>query len=161
MLKVGLTGGIGAGKSAVAGLLARHGAVVVDADAIAREVVEPGGRGLQAVLAEFGPGVRGADGRLDRARLASIVFADQAARRRLNAIVHPLVAERTAELLAATPPDAVVVLDVPLLVENGLAGPDRPPAGRPVRGPARGAAAAGAAAAGVTAAGPLNSPRWA
>jgi dephospho-CoA kinase len=122
MLKVGLTGGIGAGKSAVAGLLARHGAVVVDADAIAREVVEPGGRGLQAVLAEFGPGVRGADGRLDRARLASIVFADQAARRRLNAIVHPLVAERTAELLAATPPDAVVVLDVPLLVENGLAG---------------------------------------
>jgi len=122
VLRIGLTGGIGAGKSAVAGLLAGHGAVVVDADVIAREVVEPGSSGFDAVLAEFGPRVRGADGRLDRARLASIVFADEAARRRLNAIVHPLVAERTAELLAAVAPDAVVVHDVPLLVENGLAG---------------------------------------
>jgi dephospho-CoA kinase len=122
VLRIGLTGGIGAGKSAVAGLLARRGAVVVDADAIAREVVEPGTRGFDAVVAEFGPQVRGADGRLDRARLASIVFADEEARRRLNAIVHPLVGERTAQLLAAAPPDAAVVHDVPLLVENGLAG---------------------------------------
>jgi dephospho-CoA kinase len=122
VLRIGLTGGIGAGKSAVAGLLAGHGAVVIDADTIAREVVEPGSPGFEAVVAEFGAGVCGADGRLDRAKLASIVFADEAARRRLNAIVHPLVAERTAELLAAVAPDAVVVHDVPLLVENGLAG---------------------------------------
>ena len=121
VLRIGLTGGIGAGKSAVARLLAGHGAVVIDADAVAREVVEPGSRGLDAVVAEFGPQVRGADGRLDRARLASIVFADTGARRRLNAIVHPLVGKRTAELLAAAPPQAVVVHDVPLLVENDLA----------------------------------------
>jgi dephospho-CoA kinase len=121
VLRVGLTGGIGAGKSAVARELARHGAVVVDADAIAREVVEPGTPGLAAVLAEFGPEVCGADGALDRRKLASIVFADPDARRRLNAIVHPLVARRTAELLADVPPDAVVVHDVPLLTENGLA----------------------------------------
>ncbi len=122
MLRVGLTGGIGAGKSAVAGLLARHGAVVIDADALAREVVEPGSRGLDAVLVEFGEQVRRPDGRLDRARLASIVFADEGARRRLNSIVHPLVGERTGQLLAAAGPDAVVVHDVPLLVENRLAG---------------------------------------
>jgi dephospho-CoA kinase len=122
MLRIGLTGGIGVGKSAVAGLLGGHGAVVVDADVIAREVVEPGSRGLAAVVAEFGPQVRREDGRLDRSRLASVVFADEGARRRLNAIVHPLVAERTAELLAAAAPDAVVVHDVPLLVENHLAG---------------------------------------
>jgi dephospho-CoA kinase len=121
VLRVGLTGGIGAGKSAVARELARHGAVVVDADAIAREVVEPGTPGLAAVLAEFGPEVCGADGALDRRKLASIVFADPDARRRLNAIVHPHVARRTAELLADVPPDAVVVHDVPLLTENGLA----------------------------------------
>jgi dephospho-CoA kinase len=122
MFRIGLTGGIGAGKSAVAGLLGAHGAVVVDADVIAREVVEPGSRGLAAVVAEFGPRVRREDGRLDRSRLASVVFADEAARRRLNAIVHPLVAERTAELLAAAAPDTVVVHDVPLLVENQMAG---------------------------------------
>jgi dephospho-CoA kinase len=122
VLRVGLTGGIGAGKSAVAGLLAGHGAIVVDADAIAREVVEPGSGGLGAVLAEFGAGVCGPDGRLDRAGLASIVFADPDARRRLNAIVHPLVAERTAQLLADAPADSVLVHDVPLLAENGLAG---------------------------------------
>jgi dephospho-CoA kinase len=121
-VRVGLTGGIGAGKSAVARLLARHGAAVIDADAIAREVVGPDTPGLAAVLAEFGPEVRRDDGGLDRARLASIVFADEAARGRLNAIVHPLVAQRTARLLAAAPPDAVVVHDVPLLAENGLAG---------------------------------------
>jgi dephospho-CoA kinase len=122
VLRIGLTGGIGAGKSAVAGLLGEHGAVVVDADAIAREVVEPGSRGFEAVVAEFGPQVRREDGRLDRSRLASIVFADDAALRRLNAIVHPLVAERASELHAAAAPDAVVVHDVPLLVENDLAG---------------------------------------
>jgi dephospho-CoA kinase len=121
MLRIGLTGGIGAGKSTVARLLAGHGAVVVDADVIARDVVGPGSPGLARVLAEFGPWVQAGDGGLDRGRLASIVFADEGARRRLNAIVHPLVAQGTAELLAATPPDAVVVHDVPLLVENGMA----------------------------------------
>lgn len=122
MLRVGLTGGIGSGKSEVARLLARHGAVVVDADAIAREVVAPGTPGLAAVLAEFGAGVRAPDGSLDRPALARIVFADTAALGRLNAIVHPLVADRRAELVAAAPAGAVVVEDVPLLVENGLAG---------------------------------------
>jgi dephospho-CoA kinase len=101
-------------------MLAEHGAVVIDADAIAREVVEPGTPGYDAVVAEFGSGVV-RDGRLDRAALAKIVFNDDDARARLNAIVHPLVGERTAELMAAAPPDAVVVYDVPLLVESGLA----------------------------------------
>jgi len=122
VLRVGLTGGIGSGKSAVARLLAGHGAVVVDADALAREVVAPGTPGLAAVLAEFGDGVRAPDGSLDRAALGRVVFAADAARRRLNAILHPLIAARTAELVAAAPPGAVVVHDVPLLVENGLAG---------------------------------------
>ncbi len=121
MLRVGLTGGIGSGKSAVARLLAGHGAVVVDADAIARAVVGPGTAGLAAVLAEFGPAVRAADGGLDRPALAGIVFADPAARQRLNAIVHPLVATRRAELLGAVSADAVVVDDIPLLAENNLA----------------------------------------
>ncbi|SES20193.1 dephospho-CoA kinase [Actinokineospora terrae] len=119
MLRVGLTGGIGSGKSTVAAALAEHGAVVVDADRVAREVVEPGTRGLAAIAAEFGPGVL-VDGALDRPALAAIVFTDDAARQRLNAIVHPLVRERTAELVAAAPPDSVVVQDVPLLVENGM-----------------------------------------
>lgn len=122
VLHVGLTGGIGAGKSAVARLLAEHGAVVVDADAIAREVVGPGTPGLAAVLAEFGPGVRAPDGGLDRPALAEVVFADADARRRLNAIVHPLIAARRAEIVDAAPPDAVLVDDIPLLVENNLAG---------------------------------------
>jgi dephospho-CoA kinase len=94
--------------------------VVIDADAIAREVVEPGTPGYHAVVAEFGEAVV-QDGRLDRAALAKIVFTDDDARARLNAIVHPLVGERTGELMAAAPPDAVVVYDVPLLVESGLA----------------------------------------
>jgi dephospho-CoA kinase len=126
VVRVGLTGGIGSGKSTVARLLAGHGAAVVDADAIAREVVAPGTPGLVAVLAEFGPAVRAPDGSLDRPALARIVFADAdadgGALRRLNAIVHPLVAARRAELIGALPPDAVVVEDVPLLAENGLAG---------------------------------------
>ena len=122
VLRIGLTGGIGSGKSTVAALLADHGARVVDADRIAREVVEPGTPGLAAVVAEFGDGVLAADGSLDRAALAGIVFADPAARARLDAVVHPLVRARAAEAVAAAPPDAVVVQDVPLLVETGLAG---------------------------------------
>ena len=121
MITVGLTGGIGSGKTAVARLLAARGAVVVDADALAREVVAPGTPGLARVVAEFGPEVLGPDGGLDRARLAAVVFADPAARERLNAIVHPLVAARSAELAGAAPPGAVIVHDVPLLVENNLA----------------------------------------
>ncbi|MFW6689766.1 dephospho-CoA kinase [Streptomyces sp. MAR4 CNX-425] len=122
MLTVGLTGGIGAGKSAVAELLASYGAVIVDSDKIAREVVEPGTAGLAAVVAEFGPDVLAADGTLDRAKLGGIVFADAGRREALNAIVHPLVRERSAALTEAAGPDAVVVNDVPLLTENGLAG---------------------------------------
>jgi dephospho-CoA kinase len=121
MLNVGLTGGIGSGKSTVAELLAGHGAVIVDSDRIAREVVEPGTPGLAAVIAEFGTGVLTPDGALDRPRLGAVVFADEERRRALNAIVHPLVRARSAELEAAAPPDAIVVHDVPLLAENGLA----------------------------------------
>ncbi|PWI43487.1 dephospho-CoA kinase [Streptomyces sp. ICBB 8177] len=121
MLKVGLTGGIGAGKSEVSRLLAAYGAVVVDADRIAREVVEPGTGGLAAVVAEFGPEVLRADGTLDRPRLGAIVFGDPGRLAALNAIVHPLVGRRSAELEAAAGPDAIVVHDVPLLTENGLA----------------------------------------
>jgi dephospho-CoA kinase len=121
MRRIGLTGGIGSGKSAVSRLLAEYGAIVVDADRIAREVVERGTQGLAAVTAEFGPEVLRPDGTLDRDRLGAIVFADDAARQRLNAIVHPLVGARSAEIVAAAPDDAVLVHDVPLLVENGLA----------------------------------------
>ncbi|MDE3720341.1 dephospho-CoA kinase [Nocardiopsis sp. N85] len=122
MLKVGLTGGIGSGKSAVSTELSGYGAVVIDADAIAREVVEPGTPGLAAVVAEFGEGVLTGEGRLDRARLGEIVFADEELLARLNAIVHPLVGERSAELMARAEAEnaPMVVYDVPLLVENGL-----------------------------------------
>ena len=122
VLRIGLTGGIGSGKSTVSELLTERGAVLVDADRIAREVVEPGTPGLAAVVAAFGDGVVGPDGALDRPALAAIVFADPEARRRLDGIVHPLVRARAAELAAAAPPDAVVVHDVPLLVETGQAG---------------------------------------
>lgn len=122
MLRIGLTGGIGSGKSTVAALLAARGARIVDADRVAREVVEPGTPGLEAVAAAFGPGVLTPDGALDRPALAAVVFADPDARRRLDGIVHPLVRARAAELVAAAPPDAVVVQDVPLLVETGQAG---------------------------------------
>ena len=118
---VGLTGGIGSGKSAVAARLAAHGAVVIDADRLAREVVAAGTEGLADVVAAFGPDVLASDGGLDRPALAGRVFGDDAARRRLEAIVHPRVRARTAELVAAAPPDAIVVNDVPLLVEAGLA----------------------------------------
>lgn len=121
VLRIGLTGGIGSGKSTVAALLAARGAVIIDADRIAREVVEPGTPGLAAVVAEFGDGVLAADGSLDRPALAAIVFADPAARARLDGIVHPLVRLRATELLAELPADAVAVQDVPLLVETGQA----------------------------------------
>jgi dephospho-CoA kinase len=119
VLRIGLTGGIGSGKSTVSALLVQRGAVLVDADLIAREVVQPGTPGLAAVVEAFEPGVLAADGSLDRPALAAIVFADPDARRRLDGIVHPLVRARAAELIAAAPPDAVVVQDVPLLVETG------------------------------------------
>jgi dephospho-CoA kinase len=122
MLRIGLTGGIGSGKSTVAALLAARGAVVVDADRIAREVVEPGTPGLAAVVGVFGPGVLAGDGSLDRAALAAIVFADPEARARLDGIVHPLVRARAREVIGQAAPDAVVVQDVPLLVETGQAG---------------------------------------
>jgi len=117
---VGLSGGVGSGKSTVSALLAEHGATVIDADALAREVVEPGTEGYAAVVARFGDAVV-ADGRLDRPALAKIVFNDEQARADLNAIVHPLVGRRTAELMAAAAPDAIVVYDVPLLVESNMA----------------------------------------
>jgi dephospho-CoA kinase len=122
VLRIGLTGGIGSGKSTVAGLLAARGARIVDADRIAREVVEPGTPGLEAVVAAFGQEVLTPEGALDRPALAAVVFADPDARRRLDGIVHPLVRARATELVAAAPPDAVVVQDVPLLVETGQAG---------------------------------------
>jgi dephospho-CoA kinase len=121
VLRVGLTGGIGGGKSTVAGRLAEHGAVIVDSDQLAREVVAPGSAGLAAVVEDFGAGILAPDGSLDRPALAKLVFNDDAARARLNAIVHPLVRARSAELVAAAPPEAVLVHDIPLLVENGLA----------------------------------------
>ena len=121
MLKVGLTGGIGAGKSEVSRLLVSYGAVLIDADRIAREVVEPGTPGLDAVVEAFGPGILTPDGTLDRPALGAIVFADPERLAALNAIVHPLVGARSAELERAAGPDAVVVHDVPLLTENGLA----------------------------------------
>ena len=116
-MKIGLTGGIGAGKSAVSVRFAHHGAVIVDADTIAREVVEPGTPGLSAITAEFGRDILSADGTLDRAALAKIVFSDPERRAALERIVHPLVALRSGQIIAAAPPQAVVVYDVPLLAE--------------------------------------------
>lgn len=117
---IGLTGGIGSGKSAVAGLLAQHGARVIDADAVAREVVARESAGLAEVVDEFGPEILGADGDLDRARVAEIVFTDPRARERLNAIVHPLVAARIEAMLDENSQGGVVVYDVPLLVEASV-----------------------------------------
>ncbi|MCB0920778.1 MAG: dephospho-CoA kinase [Actinobacteria bacterium] len=122
MRRVGLTGGIGSGKSTVSAMFAELGADVIDADAVAREVVAPGTEGLRTLVAEFGPEILSADGALDRAAMAAVVFADESARARLNAITHPRIAARTAELMAALPDDAVVVHDVPLLAELGLQG---------------------------------------
>ncbi|MFI8516391.1 dephospho-CoA kinase [Streptomyces sp. NPDC085481] len=121
MLKVGLTGGIGAGKSEVSRLFVSYGAVLIDADRIAREVVEPGTPGLAAVVAEFGPEILTPEGTLDRPKLGSIVFNAPERLAALNAIVHPLVGARSAELESRAGAGDVVVHDVPLLTENGLA----------------------------------------
>jgi len=120
-VQIGLTGGIGSGKSSAARRFGELGALVIDADLVAREVVEPGTDGLAAVVAEFGPGVLDAEGRLDRPALARIVFADEAARGRLNGILHPRIRARVAARIAAAPSGTVVVQDVPLLVETGQA----------------------------------------
>jgi dephospho-CoA kinase len=122
MLLVALTGGIASGKSTVARRLEEHGAVIVDADQVARQVVEPGEPALARIGEEFGPGVIAADGSLDRAALGAIVFSDPEGRQRLNAITHPAVLDRSRALFAAAgaaDPDAIVVYDIPLLVEAG------------------------------------------
>jgi dephospho-CoA kinase len=122
MLRVGLTGGIGAGKSEVSRRLAALGAVVLDGDTAARAVVEPGTPGLARIAEIFGPGVLAPDGSLDRAKLAGIVFADEAAREKLNAITHPLIHEHLmaaeAAAIEAGGPDTIVVHDIPLLAEG-------------------------------------------
>ena len=118
-MRIGLTGGIASGKSTVARELERLGAVIIDADVLARDVVALGTEGLKAVVARFGDAVLAADGSLDRRALAGIVFADLQARADLNAIIHPRVRERAAELEAAAPAGAVVVHVIPLLVETG------------------------------------------
>lgn len=118
-MRVGLTGGIASGKSTVAAVLRDLGAVVIDADQLAREVVEPGTPGLARVVEAFGPGVLADDGSLDRPALGAIVFADPERRAALEAILHPLIRARSAELEEAAGPDAMVVHDIPLLVETG------------------------------------------
>lgn len=120
MLRVGLTGGIGSGKSEVTSRLRELGAVVIDSDVLAREVVRAGTPGFEQVVAQFGADVLGPDGELDRARLGRVVFADPDLRRALEGIVHPLVRARVSEITSAAAEDAVVVNDVPLLVESGL-----------------------------------------
>ncbi|MGJ7614610.1 MULTISPECIES: dephospho-CoA kinase [unclassified Variovorax] len=117
--RIGLTGGIGSGKSTVAGLLVQQGAVLVDTDAIARAIAQPGGIAMPALEAAFGPGVIGPDRGLDRAAMRQIVFADAGAKLRLEAILHPLIGTETQRQAAAAGDDAVVVFDVPLLVESG------------------------------------------
>ncbi|MGU3294840.1 dephospho-CoA kinase [Williamsia sp. M5A3_1d] len=121
MIRVGLTGGIGAGKSTVARTFTDRGAYLIDADVIAREVVAKGSDGLAALVEAFGDDILTADGDLDRPALAAKAFVDEEQRKRLNAIVHPLVGARTWEMLQAAPTDAVVVQDVPLLVEGSMA----------------------------------------
>jgi len=120
-MHVGLTGGVASGKSTVAAVLRELGAVVVDSDVLAREVIEPGTPGLDAVVAEFGPDVLTPDGRLDRARMGAVVFGDSERRAALEAIIHPLVRARAAEIEAAAPAGVAVVHDIPLLVETGQA----------------------------------------
>ena len=122
VLRVGLTGGIASGKSLVSKDLALRGALVIDADRLAREVLEPGSPGLEEVVSTFGPEVLDDDGALDRPALGRIVFADSSARERLNAIVHPLVRRRATERAEAAEPGTIIVEDIPLLVETGQAG---------------------------------------
>ena len=121
MLRIGLTGGIGAGKSAVSAQFSQCGGVVVDGDVIAREVVEPGTDGLAALVDAFGDDILLPDGALNRPALAAKAFSSDETRATLNGIVHPLVGKRRAELIAAVPKDSVVVEDIPLLVESGMA----------------------------------------
>jgi len=120
-MRVGLTGGVASGKSTVSAILRELGAVVIDADKIARDVVAKGTPGLEAVVAEFGPELLTPEGELDRPAMARLVFNDAAARKRLEAIVHPLVFEEVVRLEAEAPEGAVVVHDTPLLVEGGRA----------------------------------------
>jgi dephospho-CoA kinase len=125
-LRIGLTGGIASGKSTVSAMLRELGAVVIDADQLAREVVAKGTPGLAAVVEEFGPGLLTPDGDLDRAAMGDLVFSDQSARKRLEAIVHPLVFERIVDLETHAPEGSVIVHDIPLLAESGrAAAPDR------------------------------------
>lgn len=121
VLRVGLTGGIGAGKSTVSKILSELGAVIVDADLIAREVVEPGTPGLAALADAFGDGILSEDGSLNRPALASLAFADDTSRGTLNGILHPLIGARTMEQISSAPSDAVLVQDIPLLVEGSMA----------------------------------------
>lgn len=125
MTTIGLTGGIASGKSTAAERLQEHGAVLVDADAVVRELQAPGGAAIAPMVEAFGPGILDDDGALDRPALGRRIFADSQARERLNAIVHPLVRERSVELLeqarAQHGPDVVIVRDIPLLVETGQA----------------------------------------
>ncbi|MQW76394.1 dephospho-CoA kinase [Nocardioides sp. dk4132] len=120
-MRVGLTGGIASGKSTVAAMLEELGAVIIDGDKLAREVVERGTPGLAAVVEAFGEELLTPEGDLDRPALGKVVFGDEAKRRVLEGIVHPLVFERYAALEAAAPPDALVVHDIPLLAESGRA----------------------------------------
>jgi dephospho-CoA kinase len=121
-MRVGLTGGVASGKSTVSAMLGELGAIVIDADVLAREAVAPGTDGLAAVVAAFGEGVLAADGTLDRPAVGAIVFADEEQRRTLEGIIHPRVRARAAEIEAEASPDAVVVHDIPLLTETGQAG---------------------------------------
>ena len=120
MTMIGLTGGIGSGKSTVSAMLTRRGALVIDADAVAREVVAPGTPGLAELVAHFGSDILKPSGELDRGALAAKAFADDTSRRRLNSITHPLISQRTGELVRSATPGRVIVHDVPLLVENHL-----------------------------------------
>ena len=121
MFLIGLTGGIASGKSTVAKRWVEHGAVEIDADQIAREVVAPGTAGLSAIVETFGSDLLEEDGSLNRSKLGSLVFGDELKRLALNAIVHPLVKERTREILAALPEDSIAIYNVPLLVDANVA----------------------------------------
>jgi len=118
-MRVGLTGGIASGKSTVSEILAELGAVIIDGDKLAREVVEPGTPGLAQVVEAFGPEILLPDGAMDRAKVGQIVFNDEVKRKLLEGIVHPLVFERYAALEASAPKDGIVIHDIPLLAESG------------------------------------------
>ncbi|MEY4618382.1 MAG: hypothetical protein RL101_568 [Actinomycetota bacterium] len=120
MFLIGLTGGIASGKSTVAKRWVEHGAIEIDADQLAREVVEPGTEGLQQVVETFGSEILNEDGSLNRARLGGLVFGDELMRLALNAIVHPLVKNRSREIMSALPSDAIAIYNVPLLVEANV-----------------------------------------